>query len=338
MVISASPFPAVENQMMSDISFHPRFGFLAACLAFGSTTFAQATDSTIPRTADGKPNFQGFWSSTAVTPLERPAALGDKAFYTPEEFAEFEKAQLEVEETESGTAEDVHYGFVDYGLHPSQSTRAVNLRTSIVYDPPDGRIPAMTPAATAIMEARRVHALEHATDSARERPLQERCIVWPHNGPPMLPTGYNNNNKIIQTSGHFVFQPEMMQDPRIIPLDGRAPIPQGIPQWYGSSRGHWEGDTIVVETTNFTGLTGRGLPSITSNGRVTERFTLVAPDTLLYQFTVNDPATWTAPWSGEFHMQRTTGPMFEYACHEGNYGIVDVLSSARANEQTATGN
>jgi hypothetical protein len=153
----------------------------------------------------------------------------------------------------------------------------------------------------------------------------------------MLPTGYNNNNKIVQTADHFVFQPEMMQDPRIVPLDGRAALPPGIPQWYGSTRGHWEGETLVMETTNFTGLTGRGLPSITPNGKVFEKFTLVSPDTLLYEFTVDDPATWTAPWSGEFHMQRTTGPMFEYACHEGNYGIVDVLTSARAEEQAAAG-
>jgi hypothetical protein len=315
-----------------------RFAVMLPVLLCAGAAFAQDEAPAIPRTADGKPDFSGYWSSTAVTPLERPPELGDKAFYTPEEFAEFEKAQLAVEETEPGTAADVHYGFVDYGLHPSQSTRAVNLRTSIVYDPADGRIPAMTEQARAILEARRVYTQAHPSDSAKDRPLQERCIVWPHNGPPMLPTGYNNNNKIVQTGDYFVFQPEMMQDPRIVPLDGRDAIPAGIPQWYGSSRGYWEGDTIVMETTNFTGLTGRGLPSITPEGKVVERFSLVAPDTLLYQFTVTDLATWTAPWSGEFHMQRTTGPMFEYACHEGNYGIVDVLSSARADEQAAAGN
>jgi hypothetical protein len=311
---------------------------LLAALAAAGNVLAQTETPALPRTAAGKPDFSGYWSSTAVTPLERPPELGDKAFYTEEEFAAFEAAQLEVEETEPGTQADVHYGFVDYGLHPSQSIRAVNLRTSIVYDPPNGRIPPMTDAARAILDARAAYSREHPADSAKDRMLQERCIVWPHNGPPMLPTGYNNNNKIVQTAGYFVFQPEMMQDPRIVPLDGLAPLPPGVPQWYGSSRGHWDGDTIVVETSNFTGLTGRGLPSITPNGKVTERFTLVAPDTLLYQFTVDDLATWTAPWSGEFHMQRTTGPMFEYACHEGNYGIVDVLTSARADEKAAAGN
>jgi hypothetical protein len=326
-----------EMQTMNRPAVHSGPRALAACCLFAAVqVLAQSgNDSVLPRTADGKPNFQGYWSSTAVTPLERPRELGDKAFYTPEEFADFEARALYEEETEPGTAEDVHYGFVDYGLHPSQNTRAINLRTSIVIDPPDGRIPAMTPQAQAIQEARRLHAQQHGLDSARDRPLQERCIVWPHNGPPMLPTGYNNNNKIIQTSDHFVFQPEMMQDPRIVPLDGRDPIPQAIPQWYGSSRGYWDADTIVVETTNFSGLTGRGIPSITPEGKVIERFTLVAPDTIKYEFTVNDPATFTSAWSGEFHMQRTTGPMFEYACHEGNYGIVDILSAARSDELKA---
>jgi len=291
-----------------------------------------AEPTALPRTPAGKPDMSGYWSGTAVTPLERPPALAKKEFYSPEEFAKFEASELAVEKPKAGTQEDVHYGFVDYGLHPSQNVRAVNLRTSIVFDPADGRIPPLTAKAKAIQEERRKHAAAHSTDSAKERPLQERCIVWPHNGPPMLPTGYNNNNKVVQTTDYFVFQPEMMQDPRIVPLDGRAPIPQGIGQWYGSSTGHWEGDTIVVETTNFTGITGRGLPSITPEGKTIERFTLVAPNTMLYRFTIIDPATWTASWSGEYNLQRTTGPMFEYACHEGNYGITDVLSSARANE------
>ena len=303
-----------------------------------AASLAQAdAAAAIPRTPEGKPDFRGFWSSTVLAPLERPVELGDKEFYTPEEYAEFEAKQLAVEETEPGTQADVHYGFADYGLHPSQNPRAPSLRTSIVYDPPNGRIPAMTPQAQAILDERAAYARLHGTDSAQDRPLQERCIVWPHNGPPMLPTGYNNNNKIIQTADHFVFQPEMMQDPRIVPLDGRAPIPQGIAQWYGSSRGHWEGDTLVVETSNFTGLTGRGLPSITPQGRVIERFELDSPETLLYRFTVIDPATWTGEWSGEYHLQRSTGPMFEYACHEGNYGILDVLTSARADERAAAG-
>ena len=324
---------------MSKQVFHARLLLLGAlCTGAAAECAAQAgAQVAIPRTADGRPDFHGYWSSTAVTPLERPKELANKEFYTEQEFKEFEAEQLAVEKTKPGTQEDVHYGFVDYGLHPSQTVRAVNLRTSIVYEPADGRIPEMTADAKAIQEERRKHALAHSTDNAKERPLQERCIVWPHNGPPMLPTGYNNNNKIVQSRDHFVFQPEMMQDPRIVPLDGRAAVSKSVAQWYGSSNGHWEGDTLVIETNNFTGITGRGLPSITPGGKVIERFSLASPDTLRYQFTVDDKATWTAQWSGEYYMQRTTGPMFEYACHEGNYGIVDVLTSARANEKNAKG-
>lgn len=321
---------------MTDSTVRPnRALFLATCLLIaGSQAGAQnGTASDIPRTAAGRPDFQGYWSMTTVTPLERPRELAGKEFFTPEEFAEFEARQLEIEVTEPGTQADVHYGFDDYGLHPSQNVRATNLRTSIIFEPADGRIPPMTPAAAALRAERQAWYAEHATDSARDRMLQERCIVWPHNGPPMLPTGYNNNAKVIQTEDHLVFMQEMMQDPRIIPLDDREAIPAGIGQWYGSSRGHWEGDTLVVETTNFTGITGRGIPSISAQGRVTERFTLESADTLLYRFTVDDPATFTSPWTGEFRMQQTTGPMFEYACHEGNYGIVDVLSAARAAEE-----
>lgn len=319
----------------SDVVAALRLLGVALTLA-GSTAQAQDTGSAeLPRLASGKPDFRGYWSMATVTPLERPAELGDKAFYTPEEFAEFQARELSYDKPERGTQEDVHYGFVDYGLHPSQNTLAVNLRTSIIYDPPDGRIPAQLPDARARWDARQAHARVHATDSAKERMLQERCIVWPHNGPPMLPTGYNNYARVVQTDDHFVFQQEMMQDPRIIPLDARGPIPEGITQWYGSPRGRWDGDSIVVETTHFTGITGRNIPSISTTGKVEERFTMVGPDTMLYQFTVSDPATWPVPWSGEFHLQRSTGPMFEYACHEGNYGIVDVLSSARAAEREA---
>lgn len=323
---------------MTDITVRTRrtWPTLATTLLVLATTPVSAQPEAagaIPRTSTGKPDFQGYWSMTTVTPLQRPRELADKEFFTPEEFAEFEARALEVEETEPGTQADVHYGFDDYGLHASQSVRATNLRTSIIYEPADGRIPATTPAATALQAERQAYYNAHATDSAQDRMLQERCIVWPHNGPPMLPTGYNNNAKVIQTEDHLVFMQEMMQDPRIIPLDDRDAIPAGIGQWYGSSRGHWEGDTLVVETTNFTGITGRGIASISPDGVVTERFMLEAPDTILYQFTVDDPATFTSAWSGEFRMQKTTGPMFEYACHEGNYGIVDVLSAARAAEE-----
>jgi hypothetical protein len=311
-------------------SFTVRAAGLALVLV---SLHAGAQDEASPRTGNGKPDFQGYWSMTTVTPFERPVSLGDKAFFTPKEFAAFEAERLEVEETVQGTQADVHYGFDDYGLHPSQNVRATNLRTSIIYEPANGRLPDMTPEAAAMRAEKQAWYAEHATDSAKNRMLQERCIVWPHNGPPMLPTGYNNNAKVIQTADHLVFMQEMMQDPRIIPLDGRDPVAASIGQWYGHSVGQWDGDTLVVTTTNFTGLTGRQIPTFSTDAVVTERFTLESPETILYQFTVEDPATFVSHWSGEFRMQKTTGPMFEYACHEGNYGIVDVLSAARAAEQ-----
>lgn len=315
---------------MSKLQFGAAVGLLTiAVVLAGSGAGAQSQDVGIPRKASGRPDFQGHWSSATVTPLERPRSLADKEFFTPEEFADFEAGRLESRETQAGTTADVHYQLTDFGLANSQNERAVNLRTSIITDPADGRIPATTPEAGAIAAERRAYRQAHGYDSARDRPLAERCIVWPHNGPPMLPVGYNSNNQIIQTDDYLVFTQEMMQEPRIIPLDGRDPIPAQIEQWRGSSRGHWEGDTIVVETSNFTGLTAR---NISPSGKVTERFTMTGPDTILYQFTVDDPKTWTAPWSGEYHLTRTNGPMLEYACHEGNYGIANLLSGIRAEE------
>ena len=332
MVISASRRSKLKGvQTMSNLSRRFAFGVTAGVIALlVSTVFAQSETSDIPRKANGKPDFQGHWSSATVTPLERPSALAGKEYFTPEEFADFEAGRLVTNETEAGTNADVHYQLTDFGLANSQNARAVNLRTSIITDPPDGRLPAMTDEAQALIAARREYSREHAYDSASDRPLGERCIAWPHNGPPMTPIGYNSNNQIIQTDDHFVFTQEMMQEPRVIPLDGqRQSIPAHIQQWRGSSRGWWDGDSIVIETTNFTGLTSR---DISPTGKVTERFTLTDPDTILYQFTVDDPATYTASWSGEYNLSRTDGPMFEYACHEGNYGLANILSGIRTEE------
>jgi len=305
-------------------------GTLAVGLVLGGTQiYAQSGDVDIPRTPSGKPNFQGHWSSSTVTPFERPRNLADKEFFTPEEFSEYEAGRLVVTETEANTAADVHYQLVDFGLDRSQNERTANLRASIITDPADGRLPATTAEALAITAERRAYRQQHGYDSASDRPLAERCIVWPHNGAPMTPVGYNSNNQIIQTDDHLVFIQEMMQEPRIIALDGRDPLTSAIRQWYGSSRGYWDGETIVVETSNFTGFTNR---NISPTGKVTERFTLTGPDTILYQFTVDDPKTWTASWSGEYSLSRTKGPMFEYACHEGNYGIANILSGIRTEE------
>jgi hypothetical protein len=286
------------------------------------------------RTSSGHPNFQGHWTNTTVVPLERPRELGDREFYTQEEAQKLLAEALVVEETEPGTAADVHYQLVDFGLDRSQNLVVSSLRTSIITDPPNGRLPEATPEARAAADARAAYRRAHGFDSAQDRPLAERCVVWPHEGPPTLPVGYNSNFQIMQTEDHLVVLIEMVHDARIIPLDAGSAT-AGIPQYLGSSRGRWEGDTLVVETTDFSGKTGRGDLTFSPTARVTERFTLTDANTILYQFTVDDPKTWTQPWSGEYPMTRVDGPMFEYACHEGNYGLAHNLSGARAEEKAA---
>ena len=302
---------------------------VAGLVAVGAHVHAQSDGTDIPRTASGRPDFQGHWSSATVTPFTRPRNLGDKEFFTEEEFAEYEAGRLVENETQPNTAGDAHYVLSDFGLHNSQNTRAATLRTSIITYPSDGQLPPTTPEADAIAAERRAYDQEHAYDSASNRPMTERCIMWGHNGAPMLPAGYNSNNQIVQSDDHFVFIQEMMQEPRIVPLTGLDPLTPAIQQWYGSSRGEWDGDTLVIETSNFTGLTNR---NITPSGKVTERFSMIDYGTILYQFTVDDPNTWTDTWSGEYTLTRVEGPMFEYACHEGNYGLANILSGIRAEE------
>ena len=312
------------------LSFTPVAMGVALGLALGASV--QAEDA--GRTAAGHPNFQGHWTNTTVVPLERPRELGDREFYTQEEAEKLLAEALVVEETEPGTAADVHYQLVDFGLDRSQNPVVSSLRTSIITSPADGRLPAATPEARAAADARAAYRREHGFDSAQDRPLAERCIVWPHEGPPTLPVGYNSKFQIMQTEDHLVVLIEMVHDARVIPLDG-GDATAGIPQYLGSSRGRWDGDTLIVETTDFSGKTGRGDLTFSPTARVTERFTLTDANTILYQFTVDDPKTWVQPWSGEYPMTRVEGPMFVYACHEGNYGLAHNLSGARAEERAA---
>jgi len=207
----------------------------------------------------------------------------------------------------------------------------VTRRTSLVIDPPDGKSPALTPEAqkrnAARAEARRLHP----ADGPEDRPLQERCIFWV--GAPMAPTAYNNNVQVVQTRDHVVLLNEMIHDARIVALDGRPPLPKDVRQLMGDSRGRWEGDTLIIETTNFTDRTAfRGT---SENLHLTERFTRVAEDTLLYQFTVDDPSAFTKPWTVEIPLWRSRELVYEYACHEGNSGMLGILSGARADEQQA---
>ena len=304
---------------------------------------------TMPRTPDGRPDLQGFWTTQTFTPLERPAHLGDQAFYSEEEWAALQ-AQLTAEGVDplAGSAiqaEDpeererrlyqtnrdatyVHYDneiWLRTPVPKGLSTR----RTSLITDPPNGRIPATVPAvrarAAARAEARRGRGPFHGYEM---RPISERCIQWPHNGPPMLPPAYNDIHLIMQTADHVVIFTELNNSlPRIIPLDGRPALPDAVQLIPGDSRGRWEGDTLVVESGNFTDKTRfRGSSAAL---HVTERFTRVDADTIRYEFTVDDPTTWVQPWSAEIPMVATEGPLYEYACHEGNHDVRHILEINR---------
>jgi predicted amidohydrolase YtcJ len=291
--------------------------------------------STVPLTPDGFPDLQGIWTNGTMTPLERPADLAGKAFFTREEAAQYEKQVRDRnngDRRDSNAEADLTTGYNDFWW--DRGTNIVStMRTSIIVDPPDGRIPPLTPEAQRQAAARAEARRLRPADGPEDRSLADRCIARGNTGPPMLPAGYNNNYQIVQTRDHVMILLEMIHDARIIPLDKRPHVPGNVRQWLGDSRGHWEGNTLVVETTNFTGKTNfRGSGE---NLRVVERFTRNDDATLLYQFTVEDPQSFTRPWSGEIPMKKAEGPIFEYACHEGNYSMVNILSSARAEERAA---
>jgi hypothetical protein len=301
------------------------------------STRQSAAAKAIPRLDDGKPNMQGYWTNQTFTPLERPAQFKDKEVFTAEEAAAFAQRALEnVKDVPRGeevkSDADIHY---DDGIWLLEHyEKGAMLRTSIITDPRDGRIPPLTAEgqqrAQARADARRGVG---PFDSAQARGLSERCIYWAHEGPPVLPTGYNSNLLIVQAPNTFVIQPEMMPSARIVPLDGRARLASAITGYRGDSRGRWEGDTMVIETTNYSEKTAwRGA---SEHLKVTERLTMTSPTSIRYQFTVEDPATWTRPWSGEYEMTRIDGPLFEYACHEGNYQLPSILKGARKAEEAA---
>jgi hypothetical protein len=285
---------------------------------------------TLPRTPDGHPDLQGIWDYRSATPLQRPDRFAGKEFLTADEVVAYEKLALE---REDGRPPDDARSTEEISVHPVWwldygKTVVKTRRTSLIVDPPDGKIPPQTAEAQQRAAARRAEARTHGpADSYENRGLFERCIT---RGVPegMLPGPYNNNLSVVQTPGYVMLLTEMIHDARIIPMDGR---PHGtVRQWMGDSRGRWEGDTLVVDTTNFTDKTNfRGSGA---NLHLVERFTRVDADTLEYRFTVDDPTTWTKPWTVAYPMVRTQGPVYEYACHEGNYGLADILSGARAEE------
>jgi hypothetical protein len=280
-----------------------------------------------PRAPDGHPDLQGIWDYRSATPLERPERFAGREFMTAAEVTEYERLAAEREDgrppDDPRTEQSVHPSWwLDYG-----KTVVKTARTSLIVDPPDGKVPALSAEGEKRLAARRAAARAWGpSDHPENRGLFERCIT---RGVPagMLPGPYNNNLQIVQTPGYVVLFTEMIHDARIVPMDGRAHAGPNVRDLLGDSRGRWEGDTLVVETTNFreeTIFRGSG-----ANLHLVERFTLVDGDTLEYRFTVDDPSTWTRPWTVAFPMIRTEGPIYEYACHEGNYGLMNILSGAR---------
>jgi hypothetical protein len=321
--------------------------FLAALVFVASAaamTSAQRTAKwTLAHLADGQPDFQGYWTNATYTPLERDPQLGTKEFFTPEEAVAYAKRREQIENSQS--KDDIHYDNVIWQNENYAKVVSRN-RTSLIYDPPDGRIPELTPAAKAIVAARAEYARSHGpSDEASSRSLGERCISWGNEGPPMLGSTYQANLQIMQTRGRFVIRHEIMNGVRIIPVDGTAHLSKSVPLLHGDSRGQWDGDTLVVDTTNFSDRTPfRGPPATARQDiftgrslRVTERFTRTDADTIVYRFTVDDPGTFVRPWSGEMLMRKMDGPLFEYACHEGNYGLANILRAARVEERSAGG-
>lgn len=294
---------------------------------------------TPPRMPHGDPDLQGIWSMATLTPFERPKGLGAKEFYTEQEFAELmtRVRQGDVpEEGDLGAAREqvLRYDLSLYGFDVTKARFASNRRTSLIVGP-EGVVPPMLPEAIKRNADRAAQNKGHEFDSHENRPLQERCILMGQERIPMLP-GVNENNllQIVQAPGSVAMLHETNHHTRVIPTDGRPHIPQHIRQWQGDSVGRWEGNTLVVDTTNFTDRTANFRGS-SAKLHLVERFTRVADDALIYQFTVEDPATWARPWTVEIPMIKTQGPVYEWACHEGNTMIVNILRGARVAEEEA---
>ncbi len=318
------------------LGFAAAFASVSSIIALSVAPVAGQAKSAIPRDAHGRPDLQGIWTYATVTPLERPDALAGKAtFATDEELAEFERTTVENRNQDrrdgAGTNADVSRAYNDFWW--DRGTRVLGRQTSLVVDPADGRIPALTPEAQK-RQAQRAEARRLITtdaDNPEDRSLWERCVT---RALPMLPGAYNNNIKIVQTRDYVMVMQEMIHEARIIPTDGRPH--SKIRQWHGSSRGRWEGDTLVVETINFTDKTNfRGAGE---NLKLVERFSRGDNGTLLYRVTIEDPTTFTKPWTVQMPMMKSDEDVYEYACHEGNHGLEGILKGSRLQDKlNATG-
>jgi hypothetical protein len=309
----------------------------------GALLASAQTPKTVPRTPDGHPDFQGVWTNATLTPMERPAFYATKPTITEAEAQQFAKnAAKELAENDgasdspglraagSGGTGGYNVLFIDRGSELAQvdGTR----RTSLIVDPPDGKVPATTPEAKQRLGAMMRSFLSYNT--VKDRPLSERCLVGfsSTSGPPMMPVLYNNNYQIVQTPDTIMILVEMDHDVRFVRMNGTHDPPT-IRKWLGDSIGHWEGDTLVVDTINFTPQTMFGGAS--QNLHVIERFRRVDASTILYKVTLDDPSTWVKPWTMEFPFVSSPGPVYEYACHEGNYALTDILGGARRADSPA---
>jgi hypothetical protein len=319
-------FPAIALSVLS-----------LAVSAAGQT--ASKKPWTPPRTPDGHADLQGTWSNAGIIPLERQKELEGKRTFTEAEYAEYEAKVFKRSDRDrpGQTGVGTYNGFWwDQGIR-----LAPNRNTSLIIDPPDGRVPALTAAGAKRMREELAYAKEHPADGPEDRPLIERCLVFPTTGPPMLPSFYNGtpygpletNYQIVQTRDYVEIFIDHNHERRIIPLDGRPHLPATVRQWFGDPRGHWEGDTLVVDSTNFTNQTK--FKGADENLHLIERFSRIGPETLLYRFTIDDPTAFTASWTGEYPFISSPDRLYEYACHEGNYGLAGVLTGARVSEQNA---
>ena len=317
--------------------------FVAACaiLALAAAPAGAQTES--PRTAWGAPDLGGVWDYRSITRMERPEELADKEFLTAEEVADLEQQALDrlnnfldtpAQRTEAGTNVDrrpdggngsYNHTWLDQGLEAVATGR-----TSLIVDPPNGRYPPLTAEGQRRVDAYREHRRNQPADSWLDFSTYDRCLLGFNAGPPMTPSAYNNNMQLFQTPEHVAIVTEMVNTVRIVPLDGRPPLPADMLQWSGESRGYWDGDTLVIETTNLDAR--RQWRSTTGSMHLTERLTRIDAETLLYQATVSDPETWERPWTFEVPMQMLDGEKWEYACHEGHHSMPLMLGGARALE------
>jgi hypothetical protein len=314
--------------------YHARLAILLLTSAVSAPLVAQ-TKWAPPRTAEGQPDFQGVWNFSTITPLERPAEFAGKPFLTDAEARQYEErtvARSNRDNREQNAENDVSSAYNEFWWDRGVHAARVNgrTRTSLIVEPADGKLPALTADGQARAAARADARREHPADGPEDRSLAERCLVF-NAGPPMLSGPYNNYVQIFQTRDHVVIVNEMIHDARVVPLDGRPHLPAAIRRWQGDSRGRWDGNTLVVETTNFsdkTNVRGSG-----EHLRLVERFTRADAKTLLYELTVDDPESFVTPWTAVLPMEKTTDQIYEYACHEGNYALTGILRGARAGER-----